>query len=42
MAITNLLYVFVEIKFDVDLFVESIERNFPELKDKPLLLMGII
>ena len=42
MAISNALYVFVEIKFDVDIFVESIERNFSEYKDKPIILMGII
>jgi len=42
MVISNALYVFVEIKFDVDIFVESIERNFVDLKDKPLILMGII
>lgn len=42
MVIRNALYVFVEIKFDVDIFVESIDRNFPELKEKPLMLMGII
>lgn len=28
MVIANLLYVFVEIKFDVELFVESIASNF--------------
>lgn len=33
---------FVEIKFDLDLFVESVEQNFKEYKDKPILLMGII
>lgn len=42
LVITNALYVFVEIKFDVDLFVESIARNFPEYKDKTILLLGII
>lgn len=42
MAISNALYVFVEIKFDVDIFVESIDRNFSDYKDKPLMLMGII
>ena len=42
LAIQNALYVFVEIKFDVDIFVESIERNFAHLKEKPLMLMGII
>jgi hypothetical protein len=35
--------VFVEIKFDIDLFVESVDRNFGEtMKDKPIYLMGII
>jgi 2-(3-amino-3-carboxypropyl)histidine synthase len=42
LAISNALYVFVEIKFDIDLFVESVDRNFMDYKDKPILLMGII
>ena len=42
MVIQDALYVFVEIKFDVDLFVESIARNFPNYKDKTILLLGII
>ena len=42
LAIQNALYVFVEIKFELDLFVESVEQNFKEYKDKPILLMGII
>jgi 2-(3-amino-3-carboxypropyl)histidine synthase len=42
MVIQNALYVFVEIKFDVDIFVESIDRNFADYKDKPVMLMGII
>lgn len=42
LVIQNALYVFVEIKFDVDLFVESVDRNFGEMKDKPIYLMGII
>ena len=29
-----MLYVFVEIKFDIDICVESIERNFSDYKDK--------
>ena len=40
LAIKNALYVFVEIKFDIDLFVESIDRNFQ--KDQAIYLMGII
>lgn len=40
LAIKNALYVFVEIKFDIDLFVESIDRNFK--KDEAIFLMGII
>lgn len=42
LSIQDALYVFVEIKFDLDLFVESVEQNFKEYKDKPILLMGII
>jgi len=42
LVIQNALYVFVEIKFDVEVFVESIAHNFPERKDQPLFLMGII
>lgn len=37
-----MLYVFVEIKFDIDMCVESIERNFSEYKEKQLILLGII
>ena len=32
-----------KLPFDVDLFVESVDRNFGEtMKDKPIYLMGII
>lgn len=40
LVIQNALYVFVEIKFDIDLFVESITRNFD--KEMNIFLMGII
>lgn len=42
LAIQNALYVFVEIKFDIDIFVESIVQNFQDHKTKPIILMGII
>ena len=43
LVIKNALYVFVEIKFDVEMFVESVDRNFGEgHRDKPIFLMGII
>ena len=40
LAIQKALYVFVDIKFDIDLFVESIALNFE--KDQVIFLMGII
>jgi 2-(3-amino-3-carboxypropyl)histidine synthase len=42
LVIPNALYVFVEIKFDVDLFIESVVANFGDRKDKTFLLLGII
>lgn len=42
LVISKALYVFVEIKFDVDLFIESVKANFKDIKDKKLLLLGII
>lgn len=41
LVISNALYVFVEIKFDIEPFVASIVNNFPT-KDKQIFLMGII
>ena len=42
LVIPNALYVFVEIKFDIDLFLESMIANFGDKKDKNYLLLGII
>ena len=41
LVISNALYVFVEIKFDIEPFVASVVNNFPT-KDKQIFLMGII
>ena len=42
LVIQNALYVFVEIKFDVETFVESVVQNFSERQNLPICLMGII
>lgn len=42
LVIQNALYVFVEIKFDIELFVESMEQNFGDRKNEAFMLLGII
>jgi 2-(3-amino-3-carboxypropyl)histidine synthase len=42
LVVKHALYVFVEIKFDVDQIVDAIATNFADRQHLPIHLMGII